>query len=325
MTAISTSQAGGTGSDAPRGGGGRGTPDLLASVKSPPNALALGVLGAAYVLMFGNWLLTQFRHSAGNGDWSHAYLVPVISIYLLWQNRSAFERAEKRVFWPGLIPMLMGIASYPYFIVGFPNHMGQGLAMILTLFGLVLLHLGPRAMETLFLPIAYLAFGITVSEMVMIRITFALQQLAAQGAYYTLNMLTLDTELAGNVLFVAKGDGTTVPLNVAEACSGMRMLIAFVALGAAMALVTTRLWWKRVVLVTLAVPIALGLNILRVVVLGGLSLVNQNLSAGEAHTFIGTLLLIPGFFVYLGVVLALNKAVSEEDEKAPGTGVGVAA
>lgn len=309
MTTISSAKSAPGSPGGARAAGGK--TDLLAMVRNPANALVLSLFAIGMVALFGNWLWTQHRHSSTNGDWSHAYMVPLISIYLLWQSRTAFESAPKTVFWPGLIPMVMGIVAYPYFIVGFPNHMGQGGAMILTLFGLVLLHLGPRAMETLFLPIAYLGFGITVSEMVMIKITFELQQLAAQGAYITLNVIGIKTDLVGNVLFVAKDDLTTIPLNVAEACSGMRMLIAFVALGAAMALVTTKMWWKRVVLMALAVPIALALNVVRVVVLGALSLVNPDLSAGEAHTFIGTLLLIPGFFVYCGVVVALNKAVPE--------------
>jgi exosortase len=243
-------------------------------------------------------------------------MVPLICGYLLWQHRSRLDKLKASVFWPGLVPVVMGIWSYVFFVVGVPNHLGQGLSMTLTVFGLTLLLLGPRYMTYLFFPIAYLFFAITIPEKVMNHATWPLQSLAAKGGWVALNMIGIKTDIAGNQLTVF--DSTTFksyPLNVAEACSGMRMLIAFTALGAAVALVATKMWWKRVVLIGLAAPVAVLLNVIRIMVLGIASLFNQDLSAGEAHTFIGTLLLIPGFFLYMLIVVALNKAVPETSEK----------
>jgi exosortase/archaeosortase family protein len=70
--------------------------------------------------------------------------------------------------------------------------------------------------------------------------------------------------------------------------------------------------------VLLAAPVAILINILRVAVLGLLSMVDANLAAGQAHTLIGTLLLIPGLMLFLLVVWTLNKVVG--DRPAPETG-----
>jgi exosortase/archaeosortase family protein len=122
----------------------------------------------------------------------------------------------------------------------------------------------------------------------------------------------VQADLTGNIINITNPTTLkTSPMSVAEACSGMRMLIAFVALGAAVALVATRMWWKRIALLLLAVPVALFLNVIRVAVLGILTLWDGELSQGEAHTFIGTLLLVPGFMLYMAVVWALHKAVPE--------------
>ncbi|MCC6322448.1 MAG: exosortase/archaeosortase family protein [Phycisphaerales bacterium] len=317
-------QAGG-GRPSPAGGAkiGGPRPGLIARVTEPGVLIAVALLGAAFVLLFRHWMRIQNEYSMGSGDWSHAYMVPFISLYLLWQNREALERVQTQVYWPGLVAILTGVWSYTYFICGFPNHLGQGLSMVLTLFGVVLLLLGPRVVMYSFLPIAYLGFAITIPERVMNEVTWPLQALAAKGAWIGLNTVGVKTDVVGNALYVFDTKTQeTHPLNVAEACSGMRMLIAFLALGAAVSLVATRMWWKRVVLLGLAPPLALLLNIVRIMVLGIASLYDQNLSAGQAHTFIGTLLLIPGFFMYMGIVLALNKAVPEAARSAPGPAAG---
>jgi len=291
---------------------------FLERVRRPENIIRIVVLAGACIWLFWTWLGNQNHNSMSSGDWSHAYMVPAICLFLLWQHREQLDKIRATIFWPGVLPIVMGIWSYVFFIVGVPNHLGQGLAMTLTVFGLALLMLGPRYMTYLFFPVAYLFFAITIPEKIMNHATWPLQNLAAQGGYIGLNMLSIKTDIAGNQLTVF--DSSTLkehPLNVAEACSGMRMLIAFLALGAAVALVATKLWWKRVLLLALAAPLAVLLNIVRIIVLGIAVLFDQDLSAGEAHMFIGTLLLIPGFLLYMLILAALNKAVPE-DKAVPG-------
>lgn len=270
------------------------------------------VLLAGIVALFWRWFLAQHEHSWGNGDWSHAYFVPLIAVYLLWQNRAALERERMSVFWPGAMPLVTGVWCYVYFIVGVPNHFGQGLSLVLTVFGLTLLFLGPRAMEHLFTAIGFLVFGITVPEIIMNYLTYPLQDLAARAGYFILRLMDVNCDLSGNMINVITSSGAGVPLDVGTQCSGMRTVIAFVALGTAVALAGTRTWWKRVVLVVTALPIAIVLNALRIATLGVLSLYNPNFSQGQMHMFIGTLLLVPGFLAYMGVLWSLNTAVPED-------------
>jgi len=287
---------------------------LLETLGATHNLLKIGLIGAAFVGYFLNWILTQHYHSLSSQDWSHSYFVPLISVFLMWQRREELSLARPRTYWPGLAPLVLGVLAYPFFIVGIPNHMGQGYAMILTLFGMLLLMLGPAVMRHLFLPVAYLVFMVTISEMIMIKITFKLKQWAAQGGDILLQILGVNVTLKGTTLEIVNSSGQVNPLDVADACSGMSMLIAFVALGAAVALVACQQWWQRVLLVLLAAPVALFLNVLRIAVLGVLTLWDPNLATGEAHTLIGTLLLIPGFLVYMGIVWALNKSVGDKPE-----------
>jgi len=291
---------------------------LLDSLRRPGSLLAIGILIVGIGCLFWRWFVNQNGHSWGNGDWSHAYMVPFISGALVWRRQRELGRTRFLVFWPGLIPLLMGVWGYVYFIAGVPNHFGQGLALVLTIFGLTLLLLGPRAMEECFTAIAFLVFGITVPEMIMNLLTYPLQDWAASGGYFLLRLVGVNADLAGNSITVYDlKTGNPVPLTVAEQCSGMRTVIAFLALGTCVALMGTNQWWRRVVLVATAAPIAVGLNAARIAVLGFMSQYNPKFSEGEAHILIGTLLLVPGFFFYMGVRWALNKAAPEGDAREP--------
>ena len=292
-------------------------PPASGGLLSPTSIVQAALLGAAFVAMFHTFFYTQHLLSWGSGDWSHAYFVPLISLYVIWQQRDKLSRLPSELFWPGLIPMMLGVSSYVFFQIGpANNHMGQGWSAILTLFGMVLLTTGPRITMQLLLPIAYLVFGVTVAQMIMLRVTFKLQLFAAYGAYVLLNMLGVNTSMSGYSLEVVNGQtGVVSPLDVAQACSGMRMVIAFAALGVAVALVGVRHWWQRTALILLAVPVALLMNVVRVAVLGIGSLYNPSFAQGQAHMLIGTILLVPAFFLYMGIVWALNKLVVETPDK----------
>lgn len=275
--------------------------------------MVLGIAG-----LFHDFLWAQNGYSYGKaGDWSHAYMVPFISGYLLWQRRGDLSRIKVGPFWPGLILVMLSIATYVFFLVGVPNHMGQGWSMVLCTFGVTLLLCGPSVAQIAVVPIGYLVLGITVSEKIMIELTWPLQILAAQGADVLLNIIGVECVREGNQLTVVNSAGVKCPLNVAEACSGMRMVIAFIALGVAIGLVAVKPWWQRVFLMVMGVPVALLMNIFRVAVLGVLSLYDPEYSKGGAHMMIGTVLLVPGFVLYLGLVWAIKRAVVVSDvEKA---------
>ena len=148
----------------------------------------------------------------------------------------------------------------------------------------------------------------------MLQITWPLKILAAEGGFITLTLLLVEVEKSGNVLTIIKGDGTEIPLDVAEACSGMRMVVAFLALSVAVAAFSCKQWWHRIAIVLLSVPVALFMNVIRVAVLGLVSLADADLAVGEAHTLIGTLLLIPAFLLLMACVWALKKVTPDPDD-----------
>jgi len=290
----------------------------LGSLQAPGLAfVAIGGL-VGFVWLFWQWFMRQGTISVNQlDDWGHAFAVPAITFYLLYQRRDRLLSAQARPFWPGLLPLLLGIACYVFFIVGVPTHMFQGFALVLGIFGFVLLVFGPKVMHAAIMPIAFLLFAVTISERIMIAITFQLQLIASQGGYLLLTIFGfpfgIESMVEGNIISVMDETGANHQLNVAEACSGMRMVVAFIALGAAVALSQCKHWWQRVAVVMLSLPVAIGLNVVRVAVLGFLTvLVDPELASGEAHMIIGTFLLIPGLAMFLLLVWILNRVVSDD-------------
>ncbi|MAT81501.1 MAG: hypothetical protein CMJ29_07640 [Phycisphaerae bacterium] len=324
------------------------------------------VIGAFLaVLAIFIWLFWSFLHRQvmwaikEQADWGHTLVIPFIAGWFVYLNRSTIFREPFRIAWTGLILLIAGMAVYSISGLGpvmFRHHNIMGFGVGVSLFGLVLFFCGWRAMRWLWFPTLYvIVFGQTISDVFLEVITYRLQDIAAVGSYYGLSLIGYDVERSGNTLQIFH-DGELVPVNIAEACSGMRMLVAFLALGVAMAYAgfsfrarypfltlwifsrrlfgrlfgrrkavgssacrrtATVLWViiQRTLLVIFAVPTAVFVNILRVMTLGILSTQDTQFAAGDFHTMVGMLWLIPAFFVYLGIMWVLKSILTYDNEK----------
>ncbi|MFK7759125.1 MAG: exosortase/archaeosortase family protein [Phycisphaerales bacterium] len=299
--------------------------DLVLGFLTRRGVVISAVLGTLFVIMFHQWFLYQVKVSWENKeDWGHALVIPFISGYLVWQSRKQISQTPISVFWPALLPFLVGIYAYSYNLFFISNPMLQGFSMVLCLGSLILLCTGTAMLRYIFLPILYMLLMVTISDSIMLKITFKLQLLASQGSWLMLSLIGesfnwFSVELIGNRLDILTSSGELHPLNVAEACSGMRMVVAFYALACAVALLGCTQWWQRIALVLIAGPVAILMNMVRVTVLGLLTMVDPELAAGDAHTIIGTILLVPSLALFMGVVWMLNRIVGtpETSEGAP--------
>lgn len=266
-------------------------------------------------------LLGMFT-SKWNPDWSHAVVVPLISLYYLYQQRRHLAALPRRLCWPGLGLMLVGVLGFLLWIYPGRNNMLQGYSMILALFGLVLFLHGWGRMSVFWFPVAFLLFAVKISESIWERIAWKLQIVAAHASTFVLKVVGLvadmDAEVRGATIDLWSNGQKLDPLNVAEACSGLRMLMAFVSLGVAMAFLAPRPWWQRLGMVFLTIPIAILVNVGRVSTIGFLyAKVNPELASGDIHTFIGMLMLVPAAGLFFLVGWIMDRLVLHDDEPSP--------
>ncbi|MDI9403626.1 MAG: exosortase/archaeosortase family protein [Limnohabitans sp.] len=279
------------------------------------------ILAVVVVAVFFRFFQTQVRWAIVEpADWGHTLLVPFIAGYFVYLRRDEIAAAPWKSSWVGFPIMLLGIAGFigaafgpSWFVV---HHNAQGIALGVTLFGLAFAICGWRVTKLLIFPLCYfIVFGQSVTDRLLQLVTERMQDWSAIGAGAMLTLCGIDADRSGNVISVYV-DGEARQLNVAEACSGMRMLVAFLALGVAIAYTGLTGFWRRAVLVVSGFPVALFVNMLRVFTLGVLSLWNADFATGDFHSFIGLLWLVPALLAYLGIMWFLNHIVVDAGQAA---------
>lgn len=291
----------------------------------------IGVLGALFVAVFWSSLYRAygFKFVSGAGfkgvgyawadpDWSHALIIPLISIYFIYQHREELLKAVPKTNWFGLVLVIAGICGYWLGIYPIQNDMAKGYSMILSLGGLVLMLGGWQVARLVWFPIFYLVFIIKVSDGAWKYVANPLQDIAASAAGVLLDtfggFLNIHAEIVGNQITIFhKGEAIDPPMNVAEACAGLRMLTTFIALGFAVAYLARRPWWARLIMVLSTIPVAVMVNIGRVSVMGFLYPFKPEWTKGDSHIFIGMLMLIPAAGVFMLIGWVLNKLVITEE------------
>ena len=287
------------------------TPSNQAMLLSAATVLAI------FIWLFWSFLERQVRFAIEfQADWGHTLVIPFIAGWFVWLNRERILAAPLKPSITGLAVTFIGILWFAAASIGpilLRHHNIAGMGVGLTIFGIVLAFCGWRAMRWMWFPVLYLiVFSQTVSDRLLELITFELQGIATVGGEIGLSLIGYDIAREGHTLNIYYNE-QIVPINIAEACSGMRMLVAFLALGVAMAYRGLDTWWQRTILVIMAVPTAIFVNILRVITLGILATMDSGFAAGDFHSMVGMLWLLPAFFIYLGIMWILRQSILDEE------------
>ncbi|MHC5182266.1 MAG: exosortase/archaeosortase family protein [Planctomycetota bacterium] len=225
-----------------------------------------------------------------NPSWSHGFLIPLFSLYFLNQSKDEIlEIQQPRPSWlVGLPLLLFFLALYPVNVVMLKFMYGKPLIVIAVIGSVVLFLGGWKILKYAWLPVAYLFFAVPLPGRLYFQLTNPMRQLAAQVATVVLNLVPqLEATVQGSTIDVIYQNVRMEPgLDVADACSGMRLVMAFVALGVAMAYLHWRPIWQRLVLLGSTLPIAIlckGMLMLPLafVLYGGLAWLMSNLFVDE--------------------------------------------
>lgn len=281
------------------------------------NCIKIVVIGGLLWYLFHNEIEFLFRKWCADKSWSHGFLIPFFSLFLVNQHKSEILNLKPRPNYLGLFFLICGIVFYPLNVVHF-RYAYLGPITMIALVGAVILFLGGwRLVKYTWLPVAFLVFAVPVPRRYYVALTMPMRMLAAKVATVLLNLVgQMDATVSGVVIDVVyKGQRMEPALNIAEACSGMRLLMAFLALGVVMAYLHYRPLWQRIVLLATTIPIAIICNVVRVTITGFIYiLIHPKYASGFYHDMLGLVMLPLAFGLYGLIAWFMSSLFIDEAE-----------
>jgi exosortase len=272
--------------------------------------LAAAVYGVFHVEIYSivhRWLT--------DSSWSHGFLIPFFSLYFINQKKKEMLTAQFRPNYLGLVFLICNLVLYLLFVFVYRFGYLMDIMIIPVIGSLVLFIGGWKLVKYTWLPVIYIFFAIPIPTSIYNDLTIPLRAHDAQIAAVFLNLVKgLEANASGVIIdIVYKGVKLEPGLDVAEACSGMRLLMAFLALGVAMAYLHDRRIWQRLILVASTVPIAILCNIVRVVITAFIYVLwDPRYAQGIYHDMLGMAMLPLAFGLYGALAWFMSNLVVEE-------------
>jgi exosortase len=259
---------------------------------------AAAATALAFAALFWHPVWTLLQDWWGDPDAAHGLLLVPVALYLAWQRRAGEARPQ-----PLLGLALLGAAVLLRYVAGIAAELFTlRLSIVAAAAALVVWYRGFPQLSRWWLSAALLVLAIPIPDILLNALAIPLQLEASRLGAWLLEQRHVPVRLAGNVILLPGRS-----LFVTEACSGLRSLTALVALG----LVVGGLWLhgplSRVLLLSLAIPVAIALNVLRVFLTGYLThYVNPALADGFLHYSEGWVLFIAAFGALGGLAWGLR-------------------
>ena len=213
--------------------------------------LVVVVLIALFYWPAFRWLVLSWL---SNSYYTHGFLVPLISGFFIWTKRDALKTREPSII--GAFVLALGAFVY---IIGFARDMRflSAFSLLIVLSGVVFLFFGTRAMRSIVFPLCFLIFMIPLPFIQ--EIGFHLQTISVHSSAWLLTVVGFSVTTVGPEIHL--GDAV---FTIGLPCSGINTLIALLALAAVYVYLLTGPVYRRTILFTMAFPLAILANILRI-------------------------------------------------------------
>jgi exosortase len=269
--------------------------------------LIIPLLIAAYYRVVPD-MIDQWIHDE---NYSHGFLVPLISGYFLYLRRDELSHAPVMPWNPGLAVLVWGVMQLVLGWLG-TEYFTMRSSLVVVLTGVMLFLFGTTLFRLLALPLLYLLFMVPIPYIVYDAVAFPLKLFVTKVSVATLKISGITVLREGNIIMFP---ATT--LEVADACSGIRSLISLLALAVALAFFLRIVPWKRWLLICAAVPIAIITNATRVIVTGFLAQYwGAQAAEGFFHEFAG----LAVFGVAMVLLVSLGGILVRIGERGKGLG-----
>jgi len=242
------------------------------------------------------WMVHRWNNSGlalGAADYSHAWLIPVVSLAVIWWKRHELIAAPKSISYTGLA--VVGLALFLHWMgarAQIPRFSLIGLCVLTWAIPFYLF--GWATARLLLFPCSYLIFCVPLNFLDSLTVPLRIYMTGLTG--FLLNGLGFHYLQSGTALYSVSGNFW---LEIADPCSGIRSLIAMTAITAAYAYLTQRTLLRKWILFAAAVPLAVLGNMVRIVTIALVSeAFGSELGAGLYHEF-------SGYVIFMAITIPL--------------------
>ena len=223
-----------------------------------------GLLGYAYWSTLSDLLETW----KNNIDYHHGFFVAPFVAYFLWVRRDTFPKKQGMI--DAALGVFLGLALllfwsvFRYYVMVTSMVTLDSWTILVWIWAVCLMCFGVRVFIWALPSLLFLAFMFPWPHRVEMQMREPLQQFAAALSVYILRLVGEPAVAQANTVLMSNNQ----QLDVAAACSGIRVLVSVIAAAYATALLMRRPWWQNLLLFCLIVPVALFVNALRIAMTG---------------------------------------------------------
>ena len=259
--------------------------------------------GAAVLLVILAWpvlLFWNYEYTAPESYYQHAPLIPFIVGLMLWHRRETLRAVPKA---PTLLALLLLIPALALLVFAIKNEIPnlESAGLLLTVWSSVWLALGTRFVRAAAFPLLFLWLLAPLPGPLLNDATLHMQMMSTLLADKILHLMTFSTNLAGSVIHM---EDFTFSVDVP--CSGFKLLLAMLTFSAAFAYLVDGKPARRLALFLFSLPLSLGVNSIRIALVG---VVGECVGSGAAHVFhdwSGMITLVLGFIVLFSLAKGLG-------------------
>ena len=263
------------------------------------------------VTVWSYWptIVTLFKDWQGSDDYSAGQLVPLIALFFVWRERKNLRECLLKPCWSGGIALLVLAQAGRTYGLLFMYESAERYSLVLTIAGLVLMVAGWQVFRRVIWILLILLLMVPLPGRIHNMISGPLQNMATTGSVFLMEAFGISVSQQGNVMMLNQDTA----LAVAEACSGLRMLTAFVIVAAFIAYMIKRSRLQKAILLVSSIPVAVICNIVRIFVTAVLMLqVSAEVAEKFFHDFAGLVMMPAAVLLMFGELWLMNKLTLPE-------------
>ncbi len=252
-----------------------------------PILLGIPIFACLAIMYLPVWEWMYNRWMAEDSYSSHGFLIPLISLWLLWNSREKVSGLKLQGSWWGLGILL--VALVVHLLSGISRiYFTSAFFMPIALYGMVILFLGKKGERWCRFPVAYLFFMVPFPQSLIANLTLDLKLMASEIATMALNFIGIIVVRDGSILTFM--DTSMV---VGDVCSGLRSLVSLIAFGVPFIYLIQTVLWRKILGLIMLFPLAFMMNVLRIFFLGIVAnFFGSEMATGKIHDASGLMIFV---------------------------------